>query len=48
MNTIKSEQTKQGLLKSFQSGTSKKAQTVCYGYMRQQDGTLMFHPEQQM
>ncbi|HWS29558.1 MAG TPA: recombinase family protein [Clostridia bacterium] len=46
MNTIKSEQTKQGLRKSFQSGASKKAQTVCYGYVRQQDGTLIICSKQ--
>ncbi|HWS28776.1 MAG TPA: recombinase family protein [Clostridia bacterium] len=46
MNMIKSEQIKQGLRKSFQGGTSKKAQTICYGYTRQQDGTLIICSEQ--
>ena len=32
MNTTKSEQIKAGLRKSFQTGESAKASTVCYGY----------------
>ncbi|HOG01216.1 MAG TPA: recombinase family protein [Clostridia bacterium] len=46
MNMIKSEQIKQGLRKSFQGGASRKAQTVCYGYTCQQNGSLIPYPEQ--
>ncbi len=46
MNTTKSEQIKRGLHKSFQNGASKKAQTVCYGYTQNSDGTLIVQSEQ--
>ena len=36
----KSEQTKQRLRKSFESGMSKKASIVCYGYKRDENDSL--------
>lgn len=40
MERTKSEQIRAGLQKSFQSGTSAKASTVCYGYKVTQTGEL--------
>lgn len=39
----KSEQTRQGLRKSFESGRSKKASIVCYGYKRDKNDSLMIN-----
>lgn len=39
----KSEQTKQGLRKSFESGMSKKASVVCYGYERDKNDSLIIN-----
>lgn len=41
MEMSKSEQIRAGLQKSFQSGTSAKASTVCYGYKVTQSGELV-------
>lgn len=41
MEMSKSEQIRAGLQKSFQSGTSAKASTVCYGYKVSQSGKLV-------
>lgn len=41
MELTKSEQIRAGLLKSFQSGTSAKASTVCYGYKVSRTGELV-------
>ncbi len=41
MELTKSEQIRAGLQKSFQSGTSAKASTVCYGYKVSRDGGLV-------
>lgn len=41
MEMTKSEQIRAGLQKSFQSGTSAKASTVCYGYKITQTGKLV-------
>lgn len=41
MGMTKSEQIRAGLQKSFQSGTSAKASTVCYGYKITQSGELV-------
>lgn len=41
MKMTKSEQIRAGLQKSFQSGTSAKASTVCYGYKITQSGELV-------
>lgn len=41
MEMSKSEQIRAGLQKSFQSGTSAKASTVCYGYKVAQSGELV-------
>ncbi len=46
MDMTKSEQIKAGLQKSFQSGKSPKASTVCYGYRVTSDGKLMTYPEE--
>lgn len=40
MDTIRSEQIKAGLQKSFRSGKSAKASTVCYGYKVDSKGKL--------
>ena len=40
MNTTKSEQIRAGLQKSFRSGTSAKASTVCYSYRVTSTGDL--------
>ena len=40
MEMTKSEQIRAGLQKSFQSGTSAKASTVCYGYQVTSSGEL--------
>lgn len=40
MEMTKSEQIRAGLQKSFQSGTSAKASTICYGYKTTQAGGL--------
>ena len=44
MELIKSEQIRAGLQKNFQSGTSAKASTVCYGYKVSCDGGLVVDP----
>ena len=44
MNTTKSEQIKAGLRKSFQTGESAKASTVCYGYTVTSEGKLVAYP----
>lgn len=44
MDTIKSEQIKAGLQKSFRSGKSAKASTVCYGYRITAEGDLKVYP----
>jgi len=41
MEMIKSEQIRAGLQRSFQSGTSAKASTICYGYKTTQSGGLV-------
>lgn len=41
MGLTKSEQIRAGLQKSFQSGTSAKASTICYGYKITPAGKLM-------
>ena len=41
MELTKSEQIRAGLQKSFQSGTSAKASTVCYGYKVSRDRRLV-------
>lgn len=41
MEIIKSEQIRAGLQKSFKSGTSAKASTICYGYKTTQAGKLV-------
>lgn len=40
----KSEQIRAGLQKNFQSGTSAKASTVCYGYKVTHAGELVINP----
>ena len=44
MDTTRSEQIKTGLQKSFHSGKSAKASTVCYGYRITAEGDLMVYP----
>ena len=44
MELTKSEQIRAGLQKSFQSGTSAKASTVCYGYKVSRTGELVINP----
>ncbi len=44
MELTKSEQIRAGLQKSFQSGTSAKASTVCYGYKISHAGELVIDP----
>ena len=44
MDTTRSEQIKAGLQKSFHSGKSAKASTVCYGYRITTEGDLMVYP----
>lgn len=44
MNMTKSEQIKAGLQKSFCSGKSAKASTVCYGYRATAQGDLVVYP----
>ena len=46
MDTIRSEQIKAGLQKSFRSGKSSKASTVCYGYRVSSNGKLKIHPDE--
>ena len=41
MEMSKSEQIRAGLQKSFQSGSSAKASTICYGYKVTQSGKLV-------
>ena len=41
MEMTKSEQIRASLQKSFQSGTSAKASTICYGYKTTQSGGLV-------
>lgn len=44
MEMTKSEQIRAGLQRSFQSGTSAKASTVCYGYKASHTGELVIDP----
>ena len=44
MEMTKSEQIRAGLQKNFQSGTSAKASTVCYGYKVTHAGELVINP----
>ena len=44
MEMTKSEQIRAGLQKSFQSGSSAKASTVCYGYKVSHAGELVIDP----
>lgn len=44
MELTKSEQIRAGLQRSFQSGTSAKASTVCYGYKVSRAGELVIDP----
>lgn len=44
MEMTKSEQIRAGLQKSFQSGTSTKASTICYGYKISCAGELAIDP----
>jgi len=44
MELTKSEQIRAGLQRSFQSGTSAKASTICYGYKANQTGELVVDP----
>lgn len=44
MELTKSEQIRAGLQKSFQSGASAKASTVCYGYRLTSSGKLIVYP----
>ena len=44
MGMTKSEQIRAGLQKSFQSGSSAKASTVCYGYRLTLSGELVIYP----
>lgn len=44
MEMTKSEQIQTGLQKSFRSGTSAKASTVCYGYRLTLSGELAVYP----
>ena len=44
MELTKSEQIRAGLQKSFQSGTSAKAATVCYGYKVSCTGEVVIDP----
>ena len=44
MELTKSEQIRAGLRKSFQSGSSAKASTVCYGYRLSSSGELVVYP----
>lgn len=44
MELTKSEQIRAGLQKSFQSGSSAKASTVCYGYRLTSSGELVIYP----
>ena len=44
MDMTKSDQIKAGLQKSFHSGKSAKASTVCYGYRTTAEGDLIVYP----
>ena len=44
MELTKSEQIRAGLQRGFQSGTSAKASTVCYGYEVSRTGELVINP----
>ena len=44
MEMTRSEQIKAGLQKSFRSGKSAKASTVCYGYRVTAEGDLIVYP----
>ena len=44
MEMTRSEQIKAGLQKSFRSGKSAKASTVCYGYRATANGALIVYP----
>lgn len=44
MEMTKNEQIRAGLQKSFQSGSSAKASTVCYGYRLTSSGELIVYP----
>lgn len=44
MELTKSEQIRAGLQKSFRSGASAKASTICYGYRLSSSGELVVYP----
>ena len=44
MNLTKNAEIKAGLQKSFHSGSSAKASTVCFGYKVTNDGVLSVYP----
>lgn len=44
MELTKSEQIRAGLQKSFQSGSSAKASTICYGYKVTRAGAFAIDP----
>ena len=44
MKMTKNEQIRAGLQKSFQSGSSAKASTICYGYRLSSSGELVVYP----
>ena len=46
MNMEKSEQIKAGLRRSFQTGESAKASTVCYGYKVTTEGKFVAYPSE--
>lgn len=46
MDTTRSEQIIAGLQRSFRSGKSPKASTVCYGYKVDQKGRLKIYPDE--
>lgn len=48
MDMTKSNQINAGLQKSFRSGKSAKASTVCYGYRVTAVGELMVYPAEAM
>jgi len=46
MKLTKSEQIRAGLQRSFQSGFSAKASTICYGYKVTPNGELVIDPDE--
>ena len=46
MDTSRSQQIKAGSQKSFRSGKSSKASTVCYGYRIDSKGKLKIYPDE--